>query len=328
MTYPALYDSVLEFFDVFNFDLGFILSAGCLWTNVDFHHRLLLSTLWPLGVITLLIGTYLFAMTRITPREYSMPTRRMKNVSSEPASELPMEGSFDSVGSTRSVQSATTTTTEVTTGTVREAKRRVKSAHISAALLLTFFVYSKVSSTLFQAFACDELHGDGNYLRADYRIKCTSTKHSIFQAYSVLMMLVYPLGIPVVYGVLLYRCRPILENGPCRESMVPPTNVDQGDEEDHQLLPAQRDQKLKLLQERWWQAQQIRDLWEPYRPELWYYEVCPGIKTFDDSVDLPNGLVRVSTMSFCQIYNLIQDSSGHDEEISADASHGGERGTD
>ncbi|CAN0497746.1 unnamed protein product [Laminaria digitata] len=48
-------------------------------------------------------------------------------------------------------------------------------------LLLTFLVYSSVSSILFQMFACDDLEDGKNYLRADYRVECDSSQHSRFR---------------------------------------------------------------------------------------------------------------------------------------------------
>ncbi|CAN0076931.1 unnamed protein product, partial [Ectocarpus fasciculatus] len=57
ITYPEVYQRFLDVLDVFNFDLGWVLSAGCV-LDLDFHDRLLISTIGPLVVILLLAGTY------------------------------------------------------------------------------------------------------------------------------------------------------------------------------------------------------------------------------------------------------------------------------
>ena len=57
------------------------------------------------------------------------------------------------------------------------AVQNVQHKHLSAVILLTFFVYSNASSILFQTFACEHLEDGELYLHADYRIKCDSAKH-------------------------------------------------------------------------------------------------------------------------------------------------------
>lgn len=57
VTYPDLYQRFLDGLDVFNFDLGWILSAGCV-LDVDFHGRLLISTISPIIILLFLAVTY------------------------------------------------------------------------------------------------------------------------------------------------------------------------------------------------------------------------------------------------------------------------------
>ncbi|CAN0280989.1 unnamed protein product, partial [Scytosiphon promiscuus] len=109
----------------------------------------------------------------------------------------------------------------------------------TALLLLTFLVYSSVSSVVFQTFACETLDDGVEYLRADYRIYCTDTKHKVMEAYAGLMILVYPVGIPLLYAVLLYQHRDVLSDAHADKTA----------------------------------AQSISSLWESYRPERFYYEV-------------------------------------------------------
>ncbi|CAN0506184.1 unnamed protein product, partial [Ectocarpus sp. 12 AP-2014] len=159
-TYPGVYQGFLSAIDVINFDLGYMLAAGCLWSDVDFHDRLLVSTLGPLLVAGFLALTYRIAIRRNS-----------------------------------------------TAG--RAVVKKIRYKHLTALLLLTFLVYSSVSSTVFQTFACETLD-EIEYLRADYRIRCTDAKHKAFQVYAGVMIVVYPLGIPLLYANLLFQRRAVL----------------------------------------------------------------------------------------------------------------------
>ena len=116
---------------------------------------------------------------------------------------------------------------------------KIRNKHLAAMLLLMFLVYSSASSAVFRMFTCDPLDDGKSYLRADYRIICTETKHRALQVLAAIMVLVYPVGIPLLYGVLLYRHREVLS-----------------DPNSHK-----------------WTAEPIAHLWKPYRPRVFYYEV-------------------------------------------------------
>lgn len=63
----------------------------------------------------------------------------------------------------------------------QEALQAVRRKHFSMALLVTFLVYSSVSSTVFRMFGCETLDDGREYLRADYTIECTTGKHKALQ---------------------------------------------------------------------------------------------------------------------------------------------------
>lgn len=197
--YPDTYQQFLDVVAVVNFDLGWILSAGCIM-RVDFHDGLLLATIGPLIASALLGVTYKIASHR--------------NRSSE------------------------------------QAMRKVRRKHIGAIILMTFLVYSSVSSAVFRAFACDDLEDGYSYLRTDYRILCDSPRHKAFQVYAGLMIAVYPLGIPLLYGILLFRKRKVLlTNGTVKRRDGDPRGIEQ------------------------YSQQSTSSLWKPYQPEVYYYEV-------------------------------------------------------
>ncbi|CAM9151036.1 unnamed protein product, partial [Ectocarpus sp. 6 AP-2014] len=123
-----------------------------------------------------------------------------------------------------------------------EGLQVIRNKHVSLVLLLTFLIYSSVSATLFKAFACEELEDGTNYLRADYTIDCDSSKHKAFQVYAGFMAVVYVVGIPTLYAFLLFRDRHVLK--------------------DHH---ADREQTARTTS--------TSDLWKPYKPSVFYYEV-------------------------------------------------------
>ncbi|CBJ29835.1 probable extracellular nuclease [Ectocarpus siliculosus] len=190
VTYPRVYQDFLSAIDVINVDLGSMISAGCLWSGIDFHDRLLVSTIAPLLAIGMLASTYLVALRRNATAGHAI--------------------------------------IEI-----------IRHKHVTVLLFVTFLVYSSVSSMVFQTFACDSLDDGNNYLRADYRILCTTSKHLALQVYAGVMVVVYPVGIPLLYAILLFQHRDILANASADKAG----------------------------------AQPIASLWEAYKPERFYYEV-------------------------------------------------------
>ncbi|CAM9651378.1 unnamed protein product [Ectocarpus fasciculatus] len=191
VTYPDVYEDFLEALDIFNFDLGWVLSAGCI-IDMDMHDRLLVSTITPIAALLFLACTYVAASHLYREEPDKLQTVRQK--------------------------------------------------HASMVLLLTFFVYSSVSSILFRSFACEELADRKIYLRSDYRIECDSSKHKSFQVFAVFMILLYTVGIPALYAGLLFRDRDVLKKDPSKRQDRP-------------------------------RVTSIAELWEPYNHWAFYYEV-------------------------------------------------------
>ncbi|KAG5185651.1 hypothetical protein JKP88DRAFT_244289 [Tribonema minus] len=89
-------------------------------------------------------------------------------------------------------------------------------------LLLAFVCFAPVSTVVFQTFVCDNDLENGSYLRADYSLSCDTSEHSQYKAYACAMSAVYPIGIPVFYGVVLWRQRKYLRRAP---NSSPPCQV-------------------------------------------------------------------------------------------------------
>ena len=119
----------------------------------------------------------------------------------------------------------------------------VRQKHANATVVIALLLYSMASSAVFRAFACDPLDDGKVYLRSDYRIECNSLKHKAFQIYAAFMLVVYPLGIPIMFALLLFRNRKALVDTSLRNDT--------------------RD----------WFQQSTSNLWKPYKPSAFYYEV-------------------------------------------------------
>ena len=167
------------------------MSIGC-FLEVDFHDRLLWTTITPVVIMGMLGVTYAIAVNK-------------HRASSE------------------------------------TLFRKIRQKHVSTALLISFLVYSSVSSVVLQMFACDTLETGKRYLRADYTIECDSDKHRALQIYAGFMIILYPVGIPALYAGLLFSNRRVLRDEVSRE-------------ESHF-------------------ARAISDLWKPYKPRRFYYDV-------------------------------------------------------
>jgi hypothetical protein len=233
---PKLYYDFLSWATTINIDFGWLVSIGCI-TQVTFYDKLLLNTLAPFGVVALLLCTYNIAQCR----------HRVQAVSA------PVTSSSTRLGRTLSTDSTRTRNLD-----------RVRAKHYSAFLLMTFLIYSTVSTVIFQAFACDAIEGTGtSYLRADYSVSCNTAKHTAYQAYAAVMILVYPVGIPLLYTWLLLRERRYFNQSHKRSSGPRLSNT----------VSTQQIQDTSAAA-----VQSIRFLWSAYTPKRYYWEVIECIR--------------------------------------------------
>ncbi|CAM9416172.1 unnamed protein product [Ectocarpus sp. 13 AM-2016] len=121
----------------------------------------------------------------------------------------------------------------------------VRQKHLSLAIFLLFFVYSSVSRDIFLTFSCETLEDGVSYLRADYGLVCFSRRHVAFRVYAGVMVLVYPLGIPALFGWWLRRNRHDLRS---------PSRAEIAD-----LEPA-------------------KALWESYKGGRWYFIIIEYVR--------------------------------------------------
>lgn len=84
--------------------------------------------------------------------------------------------------------------------------RALLSATPSASRFL-FVCYPLVTTVAFNAFACHDFGGDGQWLMADVAIRCGSDEHKAAMLLAWLTVLVYPIGLLLFTAVLLGYCK-------------------------------------------------------------------------------------------------------------------------
>eukprot|EP00903_Cladosiphon_okamuranus_P012166 g11413.t1 len=155
------------------------------------------------------------------------------------------------------------------------ARRAAWSRHVAAGLLLTFLVFTSTSTMAFKAFSCDEDVVEGeSYLRADYSLSCKAKVHTYFRVYAGIMIVIYPIGIPLLYAYILWVNRESLN--PRVEAVIRPEpdgEIAKGVTPFPFLAP-QEDLKERIEKRR-----QNPDLvpsmflWKDFGPDMYYYEV-------------------------------------------------------
>ncbi|CAM9092872.1 unnamed protein product [Scytosiphon promiscuus] len=254
--FPSAFQTFLSTLSVINLELGWVFSSVCI-IDVSFHGNLLAATIGPLLFLLVLLITYLY-----TCKKHGLKQR--PPVVDDQAS-YPMSSYVTS--SPRSPSE---------TDTVEPAQsviRRVQDKYATVALTMAFLLYSTVSTVIFQAFTCDHLEDvDKRYLRADYAIDCDSDRHKAFQVYAGVMILVYPIGIPIVFAIMLWRKRNIIN--PPKELLPPggpinfPTPQQQHQGGERYGQPNEPDPRLADRR-----IAQTSFLWRAYRPGAYYFEV-------------------------------------------------------
>jgi hypothetical protein len=219
---PDMYFDFLSWTSIINMDIGWLSSLGCI-TQIEFYDKLLLNTLIPFGIVLALVCTYSIAQYRLK------------------------------------VQATTASTVNMNSITRTTGLESIRSRHYSAFLLMTFLMYSTVSTVVFQTFACDNIESTGiSYLRADYSVICDTSRHNAYKAYAAVMIIVYPIGIPLLYTWLLYRERRHFNQSNKRSSGP-------------RLTDSNSIQQLQQASEA--SVQHTKFLWSAYKSKRYYWEV-------------------------------------------------------
>jgi hypothetical protein len=118
-----------------------------------------------------------------------------------------------------------------------------------------------------QVFVCEDfVQGDGSverYLKADYRQNCDTDQHFYYTCYGSLAVLVYPIGIPVLFGYLLYKHKDTIKEKQAykMELIDRGYDVDQIDEGDD-----------------FSGVHELNLLYSEYEPHSWWFEIFEFVR--------------------------------------------------
>jgi hypothetical protein len=141
-------------------------------------------------------------------------------------------------------------------------------------LKLTYLVFPGVSTIVLQAYTCIPFDTQKSYLKADLSIGCDGTGRTLALSYAVLMTLVYPIGITVLYTVLLWRqrvkicpmdCPTVQWWSVCGIHVFPPKLTS---EKEEQELAEKRNRAIEEDPD----LSHIAFLFKEYKPTYWWFE--------------------------------------------------------
>eukprot|EP00752_Nemacystus_decipiens_P011444 g10163.t1 len=271
--FPPVFQTFLSTISVINLELGWLFSSVCI-IDVNFHGKLVVATVGPLVILLVLLATYFYTCKkhglRVQPREVDdQAIYPMSGMSMAYNHGLGVVGG----GGGSSLSPRSSSENETSAEPAGSVIRRVQDKYATVALTMAFLFYSTVSTVIFQTFTCDELADvDERWLRADYGIDCDSSKHKAFQLYAGFMILVYPVGIPIVFAVMLWRKRSIIN--PPKDILPPggvlnfPSSGQGAGGAERYGRPNEPDPRLSDGR-----IAQTAFLWRAYRPGAYYFEV-------------------------------------------------------
>ena len=124
---------------------------------------------------------------------------------------------------------------------------RLQCLLVQAALWIAYFSYAPASTVVFSMLDCQEFDdGYGRYLKADYSLSCDTTEHAQMEVYAKIMILVYPVGVPLLYVFILGREYRLLRDEAARQKAL----LDDGSDASHSKM-----------------------LWETYDARCWWWEI-------------------------------------------------------
>ena len=121
------------------------------------------------------------------------------------------------------------------------------------------------SAAIFAIFPCDELDDGKRWLKNDYSVSCIdgNWSHDAFKFYGLIMILNFPIGIPISYSILLLRRRKRLNPRGAARSEIKRMLAKDRTLEEEVTLRRESDNSL----------QSTVFLWGSYRPHAWWFEI-------------------------------------------------------
>ena len=79
-------------------------------------------------------------------------------------------------------------------------------------LLVLYGMLPVTSATIFSTFGCEDFDDGSSMLRTDYSVSCLDANYASFKQYALVMVFVWPVGVPALFGTILVSNRKVLRN--------------------------------------------------------------------------------------------------------------------
>eukprot|EP01043_Picozoa_sp_COSAG02_P039475 COSAG02_NODE_3120_length_7329_cov_2.938866_2_plen_1239_part_00 len=227
LEFPAAFKLWLERLSFFTLDLFKLFSVQCTF-ETNLYNKFLVTTCTPILALAAL-AAWSFMVKKVTSGDAA-------------------KSDVDTGASGLSSQLAATASNDINDSD--KAQKDNVDQFLQRAFILLFAVYPMLSTKTFHFFACR--HYDEQFLHMfDYSVSCDSDEYASYKPYAAMMVLVYPIGILVVFAALLY-----LNRARIRRSETMYDRSSDGDE-------------------RWFEggSHKFRFLVADYRKEYFWYEV-------------------------------------------------------
>jgi len=162
-------------------------------------------------------------------------------------------------------------------------------------LAMTFVILTGVSVKIFSTFACQTFDGDyGSYLKVDYSLKCDhSAERWFYWLYAGFMILVFPLGIPMLYTYLLRKkvgtqetlTDAIIRKILCRKKLGSEAGgkIDPGQAEFERTMDDKQALKQALEEREKFEEEDpglkaLSFLYGSYEPKFWWFEIFETLR--------------------------------------------------
>ena len=246
---PFTFTSFTRTFKFVNFNIADNITIDC-WKPISFYYKLLWATVTPLiCIITVVIVCFVHAKYfDSTPykSQHIEPTRNNE------------EDSTNNVNN-ESNNSMTKSDDIVESWFLHLFHKDIVTNYLNVIFYITYLVLPSVTTMIFQVFDCVTIDAAGkdSYLRIDMSISCDTDDYRGWMWFAIVMIIVYPVGIPLFYFVCLYQVRDAISN---------------------RALSTEISRKVKERSKEEGKAKAaLAFLWAAYEPCFWYWEI---IETF------------------------------------------------
>ena len=167
-----------------------MLQLGCA-IKLSHYTQVFSSTLGPMAVAVLIFLVYHVRVGSLAPPNHEQLKKERLGVRATHLGGSSFHGKLS--GSEDEIHTDDAELTSLWLGSRRQALLR---KHLNAFLLLTFIVLPTTSVTIMRTFHCESFDTDERFLHVDLSLKCDTPEHASMCTFAVIMIFLYPIGIP------------------------------------------------------------------------------------------------------------------------------------